>query len=265
MSRLPELTSFALNVRVGRRELSPRAAPTCAAHAGAQRIAAMSSTASRASGSRREKPGLRTPIAGYQGHVPGMTSLNLHGAPWRELVLQDPLLHPQTSRPNSAWQPHPRTSRPASARQPFSRARGDEAREARGNVQLRPASAAQSDRIARFQESRRMSAEMSGMHWDEFERPAFDAGAKENNYMPRMDNNWKPPIVGYGGHVPGYTSGNMHGSAWKVRTTPRPRAGSAERSIAQPLLCATKCACFLPRNVLSCPPLPHAPIPPQPP
>ena len=180
--------------------------------------------------SQRERPGMRTPIAGYSGFVPGMVSLNLHGSSWRDLVLQDPLLRPQTSRPSSA-------------RGPFSR-QNPEVRLAHASLPMRPASARQSERVSQFQQSERLSAEMIGMHRaDEFARvPSFESAASfgsrasstsprdtENKFMPRMDNHWKPPIVGYGGHVPGYTSGNMHGSAWKVRVKPRASLSSTSR------------------------------------
>ena len=181
----------------------------------------MSVTTTSSRSSQPERPGIRTPIAGYSGFVPGMVSLNLHGSSWRDLVLQDPLLRPQTSRPSSA-------------RGPFSR-QDPEARLAHASLPMRPASARQSERVSKLQQSGRLSAEMIGMT-DEFARvPSFESAASfgsrassssprdiENKFMPRMDNHWKPPIVGYGGHVPGYTSGNMHGSAWKVRVKPAP-------------------------------------------
>jgi hypothetical protein len=199
----------------------------------------MSVTTTNSRSSQRERPGMRTPIAGYSGFVPGMVSLNLHGSSWRDLVLQDPLLHPQTSRPSSA-------------RGPFSR-QDPEAR----RLSMQPASARQSERVSQFQQSGRLSAEMIGMHRaasDEFARvpsfesaPSFGSRASTssprdiegqgralsprsgNKFMPRMDNHWKPPIVGYGGHVPGYTSGNMHGSAWKVRVKPRVAGTSCDK------------------------------------
>jgi hypothetical protein len=116
--------------------------------------------------------------------------------------MQDPLLHPGVlDTPNSASASDSAGSQTARtpARRPWS---------AQPKIPLLP-------------ESRRESAEMIGLQWaDENKRKFIRAGsvdsAKENKFMPRSDTNWAPPVVGYGGHVPGYASGNLHGSPWKV-------------------------------------------------
>ena len=165
---------------------------------------------------RGNKPGLRTPVSGYMGHVPGMISLNLHGGVWRDLVMQDPLLHPPQSRPSSA-------------RRAFSNAKVNDY--LNGSQTARPGgprpASAQAPTIARIQDSRRLSAEVNGLQWIERGsspgQPRSEASYKENFIMPRMESNWVPPIAGYGGHVPGYNSGNMHGSSWKVLSIWRPK------------------------------------------
>ena len=159
----------------------------------------MSTRTTTTSATWGEKQGLRTPKAGYMGHVPGMISLNLHGAVWRDLVLQDPLLNPQ--------------SRPASAR-----VFGSGAQTARVN-KIRPMSA-QSPTASRFLEPQRLPAKLTDMQWVDESRMRLEElasdGTKENRFLPRMDRKWSPPIVGYGGHMPGYASGNLHGHPWKV-------------------------------------------------
>jgi len=57
-----------------------------------------STTSTTSTVARSEKPGLRTPMTGYMGHVPGMVALNLHGGVWRDLILQDPLLNKPGTR-----------------------------------------------------------------------------------------------------------------------------------------------------------------------
>jgi len=133
---------------------------------------------------RVEKPGLRQPIAGYMGHVPGMVALGLHGANWRDLCKQDPKLNPG-----------PRTLK--------------------------------SDDISRPQ-----TAVATGLLHE-----MSDHINTRNGFMPRMDKVWVPPVVGYMGHVPGYGSGNLHGSPWHYLLSPthRDSATSPFPMVRQPL------------------------------
>eukprot|EP00277_Geminigera_cryophila_P039073 CAMPEP_0173104034 /NCGR_PEP_ID=MMETSP1102-20130122/38881_1 /TAXON_ID=49646 /ORGANISM="Geminigera sp., Strain Caron Lab Isolate" /LENGTH=230 /DNA_ID=CAMNT_0013999235 /DNA_START=149 /DNA_END=841 /DNA_ORIENTATION=+ len=168
-----------------------------------------STTSTTSTVARSEKPGLRTPMTGYMGHVPGMVALNLHGGVWRDLILQDPLLNKPGLRPMSAR---------------------SGSQTARASAPQRPMSAQSPKSLA--SESRRLSAEVAGLQWENVRtlgRVDSEGSQKENNFMPRMDVNWCPPVVGYGGHVPGYASGNLHGAPWKDLLSPTRSTGTASR------------------------------------
>lgn len=181
-------------------------------------------TGDGSSTSRFEKPGLRSPMAGYMGHVPGMIALNMHGGVWRDLVLQDPQLH----RTAAATAATPRL-RPMSARVEYTTQLPNE-----GAALQRPRPWSAQGSKPGFQETKDMMADGADAT---FSGSRFGSeNSKENNFMPRMDKQWAPPVVGYGGHVPGYASGNLHGSPWKDLLTPtRKDTGVSSRRISSPL------------------------------
>lgn len=121
-----------------------------------------------------------------------MIALNMHGGVWRDLVVQDPQLH----RTAAATVAESRL-RPKSARAEYT-----SPRVSGGNFQ-RPWSAQAS------------KPGLSALGPDAL-TGKLGSESSETNFMPRMDKQWAPPVVGYGGHVPGYASGNLHGSPWKV-------------------------------------------------
>merc|ERR1712216_824049 len=175
-------------------------------------------------GSRIEKPGLRAPMAGYMGHVPGMIALNMHGGVWRDLVSQEPQLH-RTAAATVAE----RRLRPMSARVEYTSRLPD------GGAALQRPWSAQASKPGLQIDTKDQLA--SGNFDGTTPRSRFGSeSSKENNFMPRMDKQWAPPVVGYGGHVPGYASGNLHGSPWKDLLTPtRKDTGVSTRRISSPL------------------------------
>jgi len=135
----------------------------------------------------------------FSHQVPGMIALNMHGGVWRDLVVQDPQLH-RTAAATAAES----RLRPKSARVEYTSPRVLD-----GHLQ-RPWSAQAS------------KPGLSVLVPDMLTCKVGSESSKENNFMPRMDKQWAPPVVGYGGHVPGYASGNLHGSPWKVRSSTNP-------------------------------------------
>ena len=114
--------------------------------------------------------------------VPGMIALNMHGGVWRDLVSQEPQLH-RTAAATVAE----RRLRPMSARVEYTSRLPD------GGAALQRPWSAQASKPGLQIDTMDQSA--SGNFDGTTPRSRFGSeSSKENNFMPRMDKQWAPPV-----------------------------------------------------------------------